>query len=71
VFLTCEHPEDARREVMAHIKKNRQGPLGTVPLNFETARGKFSPKTAAGKPFNNVVPLRIVEDFDAPYEVAE
>ena len=71
VFLTCEHPEDARREVMAHIKKNRQGPLGTVPLSFETARGRFTSKTAAGKPFNNVVPLRVVEDFDAPYEVAE
>lgn len=66
VFLTCEHPEDARREVVAHIKKNRQGPLGTLTLEFETARGRFTSKgSRGGRSFDahdNVVPFRTGTD---------
>lgn len=74
VFLTCEHPEDSRREVIAHIKKNRQGPVGPVTLSFDTTHGRFEgaqagytdrtkpSKKALPKRNGNVVPLHAVAD---------
>lgn len=66
MFLTCEHPEDAIREVVAHIKKNRQGPLGPVTLNFDTTHGRFAAKDyrpePAQSPYGNVVPFRTGTD---------